>query len=91
MPLFFFLTKLYFDKYPLMTSKYLNYLCFLQTLDYLERPLMGKEIIEIQNIKNSMNNKRIYYNWDHLNTFYNQLIKGKVAIGKVRYLLCTIC
>lgn len=53
-----------------MTSKYLNYLCFLQTLDYLERPLTGKDIIEIQNIKNSMNNKRIYYDWDHLNTFY---------------------
>lgn len=65
-----YLTKLYFDKYPLMTSKHLNYLCFLQGLDYLGKHLNSKEILEIQDIKNSMNNKRTYYNWDHLNNFY---------------------
>lgn len=62
--------KHYFDKYPLMTSKYLNYLSFLEATSYLGRRLTDKEIIDIQKIKNSMNNKRTYYNWDHLNNFY---------------------
>lgn len=63
-----FLTKFYFDKYPLMTSKRLDYLCFLQGLDYLGKRLTDKEIIEIKTIKNSMNRNRTFYNWDHLNT-----------------------
>jgi hypothetical protein len=57
-----YLTKAYFNKYPLMTSKYLNYLCFLEGLNYLGKPLNDKEINEIQTIKNSMNSKRTYYN-----------------------------
>jgi hypothetical protein len=56
-----FLTKSYFDKYPLMTSKYLDYLSFLEGINYLGRSLNSKEIMEIQELKNSMNNKRIYY------------------------------
>lgn len=62
-----YLTKSYFDKYPLMTSKHLDYLCFLQGLNYLGKHLTYKEIIEIQNIKSSMNNSRTHFNWDHLN------------------------
>jgi len=65
-----YLTKLYFNKYPLMTSKRLNYLCYLQVLDYLSKHLTNEEIIEIQALKNSMNNNRTYYDWDHLNNFY---------------------
>jgi LAGLIDADG endonuclease len=57
-----YLTKSYFNKYPLMTSKHLNYLCFLQALDYLGRRLTDKEILEIQSIKNSMNKKRTTFN-----------------------------
>jgi hypothetical protein len=56
------LTKSYFYKYPLMTSKRLNYLCFIEGLDYLGRRLTNKETQEIQNLKNSMNNKRTYFN-----------------------------
>jgi len=56
-----YLTKSYFSKYPLMTSKHLDYLCFLQGLEFLGKRLTDKEIIEIQSIKNSMNNKRIFY------------------------------
>src|SRR5258708_28180543 len=33
------ITKYYFDKYPLMSSKRLNYLSFLQGLNYLGKPL----------------------------------------------------
>jgi len=65
-----YLTKTYFNRYPLMTSKWLNYLCFLQGLDYLGKRLTDREIIEIKNLKDSMNNKRTYFNWDHLNSFY---------------------
>ena len=67
-----YITKSYFDKYSLMTSKYLNYLAFLDAIHYLGRRLTNKEIIEIQNIKNSMNNKRTNYNWEHLNNFYEK-------------------
>lgn len=41
-----YLTKEYFDKYPLMISKYLDYLCFLKGLNYLGRGLTEKEIIK---------------------------------------------
>jgi hypothetical protein len=56
------LTKYYFDKYPLMTSKHLDYLCFLQGLNYLGKRLTDQEIIQIQTIKSSMNNNRTFYN-----------------------------
>lgn len=65
-----YIIKNYFDKYPLMTSKYLNYLSFLEGTYYLGKRLTDQEIIEIRKIKNSMNTKRTFYNWDHLNNFY---------------------
>lgn len=64
------LVKGYFDKYPLMTSKYLNYLSYLEGLNYLGRPLNNEDISKIQYIKNSMNNNRKEFNWDHLKYFY---------------------
>ncbi len=64
------LINLYFDKYPLFTSKYLNYLSYLKGLDYVNRYLSNNEINELWTIKNSMNKKRISFNWDHLNNFY---------------------
>ena len=45
-----------------MTSKRLDYLCFLQGLNYLGKRLTNQEIIEIKNIKNSMNRNRTLYN-----------------------------
>ncbi len=65
-----YLTKKYFDKYPLMTSKHLDYMCFLEGQKYLGKRLTDKEIIAVRAIKNSMNNKRTYFNWDHLKNFY---------------------
>jgi hypothetical protein len=56
------LVKSYFEEYPLMTSKHLNYLSFLKGFDYRGKYLSDNEIIEIQSIKNSMNSKRIYFN-----------------------------
>ena len=62
------LTKTSFDKYPLMSSKRLDYLCFLQGLNYLGKRLTDQEIVKIRSIKSSMNKNRIYFNWDHLNS-----------------------
>jgi hypothetical protein len=53
-----------------MSSKYLNYICYVKELNYLGKHLTEKEILKIKNIKNSMNKKRTYYNWDHLEKFY---------------------
>ena len=51
-----------FDKYPLMTSKRLDYLCFLQGLNYLGKRLTDQEIIEVQVIKSSIFIHRTFYN-----------------------------
>lgn len=66
-----YLVTNYFNKYPLMTSKYLDFLNYSESLNYLGKRLTEKEIFKIRTIKDSMNKKRIYYNWDHLNKFYN--------------------
>lgn len=63
------LTTTYFDKYPLMTSKRLDYLSFVKGLNYLGKRLTKQEINEIREIQNSMNNNRTYFNWYHLNSF----------------------
>lgn len=55
-----------------MSSKQLNYLSFIEGTSFLGKPLTDKEILKIRNIKNSMNDKRVYYNWDHLNNFYKK-------------------
>lgn len=60
----------YFSKYPLMSSKHLNYLCYVKSLNYLGRRLTQEEIYEIRNIKDAMNKKRTEFNWDHLDNFY---------------------
>jgi len=60
------LTKSYFNNYPLMTSKHLDYLCFLQGLNYLGKRLTNQEIVDIQVIKGFMNKNRTHFNWDHL-------------------------
>lgn len=65
-----FLVTSYFNRYPLMSSKYLNYLSYVKSLDYLGKQLRKKEISEIREIKNGMNKKKTYYNWHHLTTMY---------------------
>lgn len=60
----------YLAKYPLMSSKHLNYLSFNKGLAYLGYRLTREEILELRAIKVSMNNKHTYYNWDHLDNFY---------------------
>ena len=63
----------YLDRYPLFSSKYLNYKDWKKVLNYFEckthtKPESIKAIVEI---KSGMNNKRTVFNWDHLGKFYN--------------------
>jgi len=52
----------YLTKFPLMSSKYLNYQSFFKGLNYLGKRLTEQEILEIRAIKSSMNKSRTYYN-----------------------------
>lgn len=64
------LISYYFDKYPLMTSKYLDYISFVKAFNYLGKRLTDQEIVEVQEIKNSMNTNRKHFEWNHLSNFY---------------------
>lgn len=66
----------YFDKYPMFSSKYMNYQNWRNVYEIL---IIRKEHIginklntykKVEKIKNQMNNKRCVFNWDHLNDFY---------------------
>jgi hypothetical protein len=58
----------YLDKHPLFTSKFLNYKdwCECHYLIKNKNHLNNKGINTALLIKSRMNNKRVYYNWDHL-------------------------
>jgi hypothetical protein len=65
----------YFDKYPLFSSKYLDYLCWKEAhyliINNQHRKIAGASgIIRIKELKEQMNSKRTFFNWDHLNNFY---------------------
>ena len=60
--------KEYLEKYPLFSSKYLNYKDWIEVYKIMERGEHltkegRKRCIEI---KNKINNKRTEYNWEHL-------------------------
>lgn len=63
----------YLDTYPLFTSKLLNYKDFKSCVNLmLSRQHLsteGREAVKI--LKAGMNNKRTYYNWDHLHKLTN--------------------
>nr|QJQ35170.1 LAGLIDADG endonuclease [Fusarium napiforme]QJQ35196.1 LAGLIDADG endonuclease [Fusarium ramigenum] len=63
----------YLEKYPLFSSKYLNYKDWIKVLSYFKAKSHTKSesIKVIVEIKAQMNNKRTEFNWDHLNNFYN--------------------
>jgi len=58
----------YLNEYSLFTSKYLNFKDFSSCVDIMlnkkHLTMPGREKIGI--LKEGMNNKRTYYNWDHL-------------------------
>jgi LAGLIDADG endonuclease/Cytochrome C and Quinol oxidase polypeptide I len=62
----------YLDKYPLFTSKFLNYKdwCECHYLIKDKKHLTNKGIEIALFKKSQMNKNRISYNWDHLSKFY---------------------
>jgi LAGLIDADG endonuclease len=59
----------YIEVYPLFSSKYLDYLDWkeiaLLILD--DKHYTEEGLVKTDFVRNSMNRKRIYFNWDHLN------------------------
>jgi group I intron endonuclease len=63
----------YFHKYPLLSSKFLDYKDWESVANYkLNRLDLNAEENwkRIKDLKAGMNINRTYFNWDHLNTFY---------------------
>ena len=61
----------YLNKFPLFSSKYLDYLDWLKVFDLFKNKEYKNNIIYIQNIKMNMNNRRTFFTWNHLQKFYN--------------------
>lgn len=61
---------LYFDKYPLFSSKHLNYLDWKKIYLLQKIQKINENINICINIKNNFNNKRKNFNWEHLKYFY---------------------
>ena len=59
----------YLEVYPLFSSKYLDYLDWKEiALLILDNKHFTEEgLTKTDSVRNSMNRKRIYFNWDHLN------------------------
>lgn len=68
----------YFDKYPMFSSKYLNYLDWRNVYIIIisNKEHLGVNKLNTYNkiklIKDGMNKKRINFTWDHLNNFHNE-------------------
>jgi hypothetical protein len=66
----------YLEKYPLWSSKFLNYSDWLVALDLFKKVYKTKNksdnvLKEIIEIKGKTNDKRVNFTWDHLKQFYN--------------------
>nr|YP_025853.1 intronic ORF at intron 1 of nad5 [Moniliophthora perniciosa]AAQ74271.1 intronic ORF at intron 1 of nad5 [Moniliophthora perniciosa] len=61
----------YLQKYPLFSSKYLDYKDWNLVLTYFVNKEHKIKYNEIVKIKSSMNDRRTFFTWDHLQNFYN--------------------
>ena len=63
----------YLDKFPLFSSKILNYKDWIKVLNYFKNKEQTKSefLKEIIKIKSNMNDKRTNFYWDHLQKFYD--------------------
>lgn len=68
-----FILANYLNKFPLFSSKYLNYIDWLEIINIIKlcehKTDQGKNKIIL--VKKNMNNKRTIFTWNHLNKFYN--------------------
>jgi len=62
----------YFNRFPLWSSKYLDYLNWEQAYYIImtKAHTKPKGLFEITQLKNTMNNKRTEFSWKHLENFY---------------------
>lgn len=62
----------YFNKFPLLSSKYLDYLNWEQAYNIIlaKNHTKPSGLKLIKDLKNSMNSKRTEFSWEHLNKFY---------------------
>lgn len=60
----------YFNKYPLYGTKYLDYLDWCKIFNIIKNKEKEEKLDIIKNIKNNMNSKRTYFNWNHINNFH---------------------
>lgn len=62
----------YFENFPLMGSKYLDYLNFKSVYELIEQNahLTESGKLKIYELKSKMNKARIEYTWNHLDNFY---------------------
>jgi len=65
------LIKEYINKYPLFSGKYLDFLIWEKVLTMIINKKHKKNAEVIIKLKANMNSKRTYFNWNHLNNFYN--------------------
>lgn len=67
----------YFDKYPLLSSKYLNYMdwSYIVNLQKNKQHLTAEGSKKCIEIKNRFNKKRVYLSWTHLELNFNKLLK----------------
>lgn len=64
------LLRNYFHNFPLMSSKYNDYLTWCKIMDLSKNPPLSAEIIsECRHLKSEMNDKRRSFHWDHHNHF----------------------
>lgn len=63
----------YLNRFPLFSSKFLNYNDWIKVLNYFKNKehTKAESIKEIIIIKSKMNDKRTEFNWDHLQYFYD--------------------
>jgi hypothetical protein len=69
----------YLAKYPLFSSKYLNYKDWLKVLEFKKISKYDSEFLDkvvALRLKNGMNNKRTIFVWDHLQGVYK--LKKKI-------------
>jgi hypothetical protein len=58
--------KNYLNSFPLVGTKYMDYLDWCRVLDYFEKGQEQENKTHIVEIKSQMNHRRTVYNWDHL-------------------------
>ena len=59
----------YFYRFPLFSSKYLNYLDWCRVQDLHRKDLSKDNLESIKLIKNKLNKNRIVFNFSHLDKF----------------------